>query len=579
MKLQKVIQSLILSLPILSGIGYAMPPDPTIVNPEDESMQEATFHEKRGALSTIAAPLTLGEWKALAILIGFSDQLIIKTNNDFQDLLFGSIPTGSVREYYQEASYGQFNLDGETVGIYEADNSASYYANDKYGFGAYPKNAARLAEEAIDAAEASGINFSDYDNNGDGEVDAIFIIHAGQGAEQSGKSSHLWSHRGRISSNGGKARNYDGVRIDNYVMGPELSGSSSIATIGVLAHEFGHILGLPDLYDLDQTSLGMGRWDIMSYGAWNNGGKTPAHFSAWSKAKLGWITPTVITEDQLGKSISPLYENPEAYKIWANGVPSDEYFLIANRQKVGFDSYLPGAGLVVLHVDESQSNNNNECVSLGCDKRPLVSLIQADGRYDLEYKKNYGDAEDPFTHGDITLLAYNGVPSPVEIININVAQDMMILADLRVSTAPLILSVPPSTVAPHQTYEYTPNASSGAAVVWNLAKNPSGMSVNSATGKVSWVPEDNQVGDYVVQLEGTSAAGESTTQEWLLTVTYDGMAPSENDSSGGCSTTGMGSVSQGVYSGNDFFNGIVLLLPGFFILLRRYVRIEHRIKS
>jgi immune inhibitor A len=571
-KLPKVIQNLLLSCLTLSGIGYAMPPDPTILNGADESIEEATMNEKRAALSTVSAPLTLGEWKALAILIEFSNESMIKTNKDFQELLFGSISTGSVREYYEQGSYGKFHLTGETIGIYKANNSASYYAYDNYGFGGYPKNAARLVEEAVDAAIASGIDCSRYDNNGDGEVDAIFIVHAGQGAEQSGKSSHLWSHRGRISSSGGKARNCSGVRVDSYIIGPELSGPSSIATIGVLAHEFGHILGLPDLYDLDQTSLGMGRWDIMSYGAWNNGGKTPAHFSAWSKAKLGWFEPTLITEDRLGESIAPLYAEPAAYKIWANGVPSDEYFLIENRQKVGFDTYLPGAGLIALHVDEAQSNNNNECISLGCDKRFLVALVQADGRFDLELKKNYGDASDPSTNGNVPLVAYNGVQSPVEVSNISVGAERVV-ADLRMSTAPLILSVPPSEAAPNQVYEYTPTtASSGSSASWNLAKNPPGMSVDETTGRVSWVPDDGQMGDHVIRLEGTGAEGESTTQEWLLTVTYDGMAPTSNDdSAGGCSTAGIGSTSKG--SGSDpLLNWVILLLPGFPILIRRYAR-------
>ncbi|MBI4209464.1 MAG: M6 family metalloprotease domain-containing protein [Deltaproteobacteria bacterium] len=575
MKLSKVIQSLLLSLLALSGIGYAMPPDPTILNEADESMmEEATTNEKRAALSTVSVPLTLGEWEALAILIEFPNESMIKTNKDFQELLFGSISTGSVREYYEEASYGKFHLTGETVGIYGAGNSASYYANDKYGFGGYPKNAARLIEEAVDATIASGVDCSRYDNNGDGEVDAIFIVHAGQGAEQSGKSSHLWSHRGRISSSGGKVRNCGGVRVDSYIIGPELSGSSSIATIGVLAHEFGHILGLPDLYDLDQTSLGVGRWDIMSYGAWNNGGKTPAHFSAWSKAKLGWFEPTLITEDRLGESIAPLYAEPAVYKIWANGVPSDEYFLIENRQKVGFDTYLPGSGLIALHVDEAQSNNNNECISLGCDQRFLVSLVQADGRYDLELKKNYGDASDPFTNGGVPLVAYNGVRSPVEIANISMGTEM-IVADLRMSTAPLILSVPPSEAAPNQTYEYTPTTvSSGSSVSWNLAKGPSGMSVNEATGGVSWAPDDSQMGDHLIQLEGTSAEGESTTQEWLLTVTYGGMAPTTNDdSAGGCSTAGVSLTAGSHPSNSALLSWIMIFLPGFAILILRRLRL------
>src|SRR3990172_9249534 len=122
--------------------------------------------------------------------------------------------------------------------------------------------------------------------------------------------------------------------------------------IGVIAHEFGHDLGLPDLYDTDGSSNGgVGEWDIMATGSWNGSprGTQPAHMTAWAKIKLGWLTPTVVTSALLGQSIGRAETNPVAFQlVIRTSSAGDEYFLVENRQATGFDASLPGAGLLVL---------------------------------------------------------------------------------------------------------------------------------------------------------------------------------------------------------------------------------------
>jgi M6 family metalloprotease-like protein len=141
--------------------------------------------------------------------------------------------------------------------------------------------------------------------------------------------------------------------------------------MGVFAHEYGHGLGLPDLYDTDKSSKGTGDWDLMAGGSWNKvsrGGDRPAHLSAWCKYKLGWVNPTVVIGKLENEQISAASNQADVYRL-LTGSPGTggEYFLIENRQQSGFDEGLPGAGLAVWHIDESKADNTQECkTAKGC---------------------------------------------------------------------------------------------------------------------------------------------------------------------------------------------------------------------
>ncbi len=267
---------------------------------------------------------------------------------------------------------------GGENGWLRAPKPYSYYSADSYGFGEYPKNAARLVEDAIDLA-AEYVDFADYDVDGDGEVDALFIVHAGQGAEVTGILGHIWSHMSNITP-----KKVDGVMVSRYSMEPE------DGNIGVFCHELGHVFGLPDLYDYDMDSAGTGCWDLMAGGCWNNGGLTPAHPLGWCKTRLGWVQPVPLFGHQESITLRPSILFPEIYRLPADGSEEGkEYFLIENRRRTGFDSCLPGEGLMIQHVDETQRNNNDQ-------GHYLVDVEQCDGRCDLNRNANHGDEEDPF---------------------------------------------------------------------------------------------------------------------------------------------------------------------------------------
>jgi hypothetical protein len=157
-------------------------------------------------------------------------------------------------------------------------------------------------------------------------------------------------------------------------MEPESSGYGRVR-IGVFCHEYGHVIGLPDLYDTDYSSNGVGDWCLMSGGSWNGpsgyAGAAPSQFSAWCRVQLGWITPDNITEDQTDITIPDVETNAYCARLWTNGNGGPEYFLIEYRRGVSFDAYLPGCGLAIWHIDETQWDNTN-------DTHRLVDLEEMD---------------------------------------------------------------------------------------------------------------------------------------------------------------------------------------------------------
>ncbi|NIW00179.1 M6 family metalloprotease domain-containing protein, partial [Candidatus Saccharibacteria bacterium] len=263
-------------------------------------------------------------------------------------------------------------------------HTMAYYGANGGGVDGNDVRDKEMIEDAIAALEDDGFDFAPFDVDGDEWIDSFSVIHQGRGEEAGGSPDTIWSHAGAINP-----VKVDGIWIGRYHTEPEIHGSE-LTTIGVICHEFGHILGLPDLYDTDQSSSGIGKWAIMSTGCWNNSGRRPAHFCSWSKIKLGWISPTVLYSSRDTININKLSANPQAYKI-NSGMASNEYLLLENRQRTGntFDDSLPYAGLLVYHIDDNRANNNDET-------HYMVGLLQADGRWDLENNTNRGDSGDPF---------------------------------------------------------------------------------------------------------------------------------------------------------------------------------------
>ena len=356
-----------------------------------------------------------GSWKALVLLADFSDKTPTSYAgaagpSHFASMLFstGSYSTGSMNDYYREVSYNQFQVSGLVSGgaanWYRAPQTYAYYVDGNYGTDSpYPHNCKKLVEDLVDLADPN-VNFANYDNDGDGYVDALFVVHAGPGAEATGDPDDIWSHKWSIAS-----RVKDGKTISVYSIEPE-SGN-----IGVFCHEFGHVLGLPDLYDTDNSSEGIGNWSLMAGGSWGGDGihdTTPAHPDPWSRIQLGWVTPTVPTSNLTGASLPRVEYNPTIYKLWTNGAPGTEYFLVENRQKVAFDLYLPNSGLCIWHIDTAKTSNTQEWYpGLTATSHYKVALEPGDGLWHLEHNENRGDAGDTWP-GSTGKYTFNGSSTP-----------------------------------------------------------------------------------------------------------------------------------------------------------------------
>lgn len=349
-------------------------------------------------------------YHALALLIQFSDQAG-KTNPGYYDTLLFGVTGKTLHSYYKEISYGQMDIVTVNLpsgsGWMNASELYGYYVDGQNGFGIYPKNAQKLVEEAVSAAD-SIVDYSKYDNDGDGFVDALFVIHAGSGAEFTGSANDIWSHQWTTYS----PLPLDGVNIFTYSIEPEYWLKPGDMTCGVFAHEMGHsVFNLPDLYDYGQDSKGLGRWSLMASGSWNGYlGDSPAHPDAWSRMKMGFVQPISITENLLDYSISSIEDSSVIIKITPHN--GTGYFLLENRVKKGFDSALRGEGLLIYHIDESQFTNSNQWYpGFTSNGHYKVALEQADGNYDLERNINSGDASDPFP-GVLQKYIFNSTSLP-----------------------------------------------------------------------------------------------------------------------------------------------------------------------
>ncbi|MFT4757794.1 MAG: M6 family metalloprotease-like protein, partial [Vicingaceae bacterium] len=318
---------------------------------------------------------------------------------------------GSFKAFYETSSGGQLTVTVDVKGWYRAANNFQYYAKDSGD-----DRAADLVREAVDAAEVAGTNFLLYDNDSDGDVDGILSVHSGPGAEIGAQSGlYIWSHRWVLNGGNLGAAFYDGVTINDYMINPETRSAAdqSISGIGVFCHEFGHNLGLPDLYDTDNTngdSEGIGNWGLMAAGSYSGSSNRPSNFSAWCKEELGWDTPQNITIGNTGSySLNPSSTSRDEI-LRVNTSLSNEYFLIENRQLTGKDSDLPGHGLAIWHINTTKTNSSGNSVNANGSLKG-VDLEEADGNNDLDNKVNRGDPGDLFP-GTSNLIIFDDNSNP-----------------------------------------------------------------------------------------------------------------------------------------------------------------------
>lgn len=337
-----------------------------------------------------------GEKKGLVILVNFADKKF-NTQHDhtYYDGFFNTEgfsekgAKGSVHDYFLESSYGKFDLSFDVFGPVTVSQNMSYYGQNQYGADAYP---AQMVSEACKLADQQGADFSKYDWDGDGVVDQVFVVYAGYGEHMGAPANTIWPHESTLADSqpfgdGDGPVKFDGVWVDTYAVTCELFGTSGTtpAGIGTACHEFSHCMCVPDMYDTDGVNFGMGPWDLMDFGSYSGTsyglGDVPAPYTSYERMYCGWLTPTELSTPCVVEGMKPINAEPQAYIIY-NEKNRDEYYLLENRQPIGFSASDANHGLLMLHVWYDKQAWNDNSVNTGSVQH--MTIIPADNTFTME---------------------------------------------------------------------------------------------------------------------------------------------------------------------------------------------------
>ena len=444
-----------------TGLLKKAPPYPgKIMSKADIKAHSASFINRAPVMAGTKnlALAAKGNLKVIAVRCQFPEESNARINgNGRMKETLASITANmnDFSNYFKTVSFNNLNITVDvSPEIYEAPQKMSYYG----GSGEDSFTLKQLIAEIFNASQISTsknqtdpAKYIDYD-----KYDAILLIHAGAGQEgdianggTGDTPDDIWS----VGFNDANLVLASGKKIDSVLIAPETEvqdGNAENSPLGVTCHEFGHLLGLADLYDTDNSSLGVGGWDLMGYGAWRNKGKTPCMPSSWTLIQLGYMTPSEVLTDSLNLSITALSDSPNALKIYAVSKESSpqEYFLVENRQKKGFDAYVE-AGILIWHVDDSIGSISGNSVNYDETRKRLdlevASGLDANGKDRLDYNVNGSKAvlnTDLFYAGYKTefnaytnpsSMSYNGrdasagitvLSPPADVMNVNVTTKM-----------------------------------------------------------------------------------------------------------------------------------------------------------
>lgn len=300
-----------------------------------------------------------GQRHGLIILVNFADSKFNTSKFGPTQTLYSRIANeanygennfkGSISDYFKAQSGGKFLLDFDVAGPVTLSHGYSYYGkNDSYGNDMRPTEMVREACQAVDGS----VDFSKYDWDGDGEVEEVFVVYAGNGEhDTTNKPDLIWPHMDNLA-NYDEELTLDGVTINTYACASELNSDKTLSGIGTFCHEFSHCMGFPDMYDTasNGSNFGMGSWDLMDYGSYNGDGYVPAGYSGYEKMVCGWTTPIELDKPMTVNGMKRLADMGQTYIIYNKG-NRNEYYILENRQQSGFDKYLPGSGLLIERVD------------------------------------------------------------------------------------------------------------------------------------------------------------------------------------------------------------------------------------
>lgn len=334
-----------------------------------------------------------GEQKGLVILVEFSDKKFSTPNprEYFTRLLneegfkeYGA--TGSARDWFVQNSNGKFTPEFDVYGPVTLPQRMKYYGgNDYYGD---DKNPVQMVLDAANLLNGE-IDFNEYDRDHNKQVDNVYIFYAGYGEADCDDEDTIWPHSWDISQSGNSSPLLDGCVLEHYACSSELDGTHHRPDgIGTFVHEFSHVLGLPDLYYTGTSSRNTPftpqEYSVLDYGPYNNEGRTPPNYSAYERYALDWMSPEELSVTK-NCTLVNLADSNHAFIVKTER--ENEYFLLENRQQVGNDTYIPGHGMIVWHIDYNKSVFDNNTVN-NTKNHQYVDLVEADGTQSLNDQIN-----------------------------------------------------------------------------------------------------------------------------------------------------------------------------------------------
>lgn len=390
-----------------------------------EALSAEQIEAKRMAAPSRAAqaatPLNIAP-RGLVILVNFQDVAFETDRAEMDSMLTGKNYTrdysyfyrgkkqsitskGSAWQYFYDSSNGHYDPQFDVIGPVTVSKDIAYYGKNVNNFDAAPWTMVVEACQLVD----DSVDFKQYDNNNDGDVDFVYVIYAGYGEADGGDKNTIWPHSYWLLKGAGITCKLDGKYVDLYACGNEMDSRTNYHTgIGTFCHEFSHVLGLPDLYETTGygTYKTIGAWSILDYGPYNNDGNTPPAYSAYEQFFMGWLMPRLIVDaenvelEELQASNSALLiSSSDQHNLIGNDPKPTTFYLLENRQQVGWDEYLPGHGLMLTKVQYDYNKWTNNTVN-NSSNRMGVDLIEADGKKPSSSSNGYtGKAGDLFPAG------------------------------------------------------------------------------------------------------------------------------------------------------------------------------------
>ena len=381
------------------------------VNHSAKNVQKST--RLRSARRTSEVNPYIGDRRQLVILVAFADRSFKDdetTTMELWDKIFNTKNLteapykGSVHDYFFAQSYSQLNLTFDLQYVQLSENCEKYRSWDmRYDDPAdNDDNSQYLVQDIMEVLKTRDIDWSLYDWDGDGYVNQLLIVYAGEGMNDGGGKNSIWPHQWWLSEHLKDHQSdvyCDPVKVnygdkdylvDSYCAIEEIGGS--YASFGTICHEYSHCFGFPDFYN--SATRYVGAWDLMDDGNYNGGGYCPPGYSAHERMLMGWLDITELSEPTVINDLGSLEEQSQAYLIRNDGY-ANEYYIVENRQQTGWDQYLPGSGIVIFHIDYDEDVWENGLPNKPSHKRytiiPANNITSYSRKDAVEWTYPYGE--------------------------------------------------------------------------------------------------------------------------------------------------------------------------------------------